>query len=346
MSGRKFKPVDGSENIFELFFEDYEGCMTMARRSSMPHLEYQFYEGLTNKNVLYPSISSSQIAKIGNEDKVKRRRRKPRNKTPKQAPDNVSNMTPTIKKFHNVAQSNFEGISRKSKPSEICKSIVHAPAPSKQKQIVKDTADPIENKCNFIIEPVESPETGIFLRKRNSRYKYINLKSHAKIPGKTPCLFMSKSITNLTSKCEKLSLYDKEDMTKSQLRKFPQNLQQNEPSSSMSKKPVRRKKKEKKPITFEDYIDANVAAEGLRTGDFVKGFVRINPKNFKDAYVSNEDTSLSDYYLTSVVDRNRALEGDEVVLRIKPKDQWTDGKKTATVVHILKSVCNKLFSPF
>lgn len=314
----------------------------MERRNSMPHLEHQYFETRANKNVLYPSISNSQIAKLGKEENAKRNRRRRRSKIPKQASDNATNMTPTIKKFHNVAQSNCEGTPRKL-PLNISKSTVHTPTPSKDKY-VKDRVNQVEVKYSFMIRPVESPETGFFLRRRNSRYKYINLKSFVKNTDKVPCVFMSKSIINLTNKCEKLSIYDKEDMTKSQLRKFPQDLQQDKPSPSTSKKPVWRKKKERKTLIFEDYIEADAIAEGLEKGDLVKGFVRINPKNFKDAYVGNEDTSLSDYYLTSVVDRNRALEGDEVILRIKPKDQWIDGKKTATVVFISKLVCIYFFN--
>ncbi|KAJ8980439.1 hypothetical protein NQ317_001612 [Molorchus minor] len=104
-------------------------------------------------------------------------------------------------------------------------------------------------------------------------------------------------------------------MTKSESKKYPQNLQQNKPSGSSNKKKRIKKRTESKK--FEEYIDIDKVNEGLANGILIKGFVRINPKNFKDSYVSNENTSLVDYYLTSVIDRNRALEGDEVVLRVK-----------------------------
>ncbi|XP_018564148.1 DIS3-like exonuclease 2 isoform X2 [Anoplophora glabripennis] len=312
----------------------------MERRNSMPPLELSsYFEARTSKNVLYTSVSNSNIVKLGKEEKAKRTRRSRKNKTPKQAPDNVTNMTPVIKKFHNVSQSNFETTPQKQKPLTN-KCTVQTPVAPKQKHIVKQPAEQVEIKASFTVKPVESPETGYFLRRRNSRYKYINLKSFTRNINKTPCVFVSNltTPTDLAAKCEKLSIYGKKDMTKAQLKRFPQGLRQNEPTPSTSAKPVKRKKKEKKPITFEEYIDAVAVTERLKKGELVKGIVRINPKNFKDAYVSNEDTSLSDYYLTSVVDRNRALEGDEVILKIKPKDQWMDGKKTAAVVYISKLV--------
>lgn len=325
-----------TEYLCEFLVENLDKTLIMERRNSMPALEYQFIEARTSKNVLYGSVSNSHIVKHGMEEKTKRTRRRRRhgNRIPKEAPDNVVNMTPTpiIKKFHNVSQSNFEATPQKWKPLKNKSATTTSATP-------KEPSDQIRIKYTFTIQPVESSESGQFLRRRNSKYKYINIKSFIKNTDKVPCVFVSHSSTiDLTTRCKRLSIYDKKDMTKAQLRKFPQNLQQSGPSSSALTKPAKRKKKIKKPIIFEEYIDAVAVSEGLRNGELVKGFVRINPKNFKDAYVSNEDTSLSDYYLTSVVDRNRALEGDEVILRLKPKSQWIDGKKTATVVYISKLV--------
>lgn len=77
---------------------------------------------------------------------------------------------------------------------------------------------------------------------------------------------------------------------------------------------------------------------GEEKGELVRGFIRVNAKNARDSYVSNSDSSLPDYFLTSTADRNGALDGDEVLIKIKPQEQWQDDKKTATVVYILNKV--------
>lgn len=89
---------------------------------------------------------------------------------------------------------------------------------------------------------------------------------------------------------------------------------------------------------FPEYVTEEEVKIGLANGDLVKGFLRVNPKNSRDSYVSNENSSLSDYYICSVSDRNRALDGDQVVLRVKPESEWSEGKRTVTVVYILEKI--------
>lgn len=77
---------------------------------------------------------------------------------------------------------------------------------------------------------------------------------------------------------------------------------------------------------------------GEEKGELIRGFIRVNAKNARDSYVSNSDSTLPDYFLTSTAERNGALDGDEVLIKIKPQEQWQEGKKTATVVYILNKV--------
>lgn len=65
----------------------------------------------------------------------------------------------------------------------------------------------------------------------------------------------------------------------------------------------------------------------------------MNPKNSRDSYVSNLDSTLSDYHVTSVADRNGALDGDEVLLKLKSQTELPEGKPTAVVVFIVDKVC-------
>lgn len=73
----------------------------------------------------------------------------------------------------------------------------------------------------------------------------------------------------------------------------------------------------------------------------VKGFLRINQRNYREAYINNPDGT-KDILIDGVRDRNRALEGDEVVVQILPQSQWKQHEgatqKVGTVIHILSQV--------
>lgn len=77
----------------------------------------------------------------------------------------------------------------------------------------------------------------------------------------------------------------------------------------------------------------------MKIGQLNKGVIRISPKSAQYSFVSNKDTTQSDYFIKSVLDRNRALEGDEIVFKVKSETDWIDGQKTAEVVYILNEVC-------
>ncbi|KAJ8922996.1 hypothetical protein NQ315_001544 [Exocentrus adspersus] len=316
-------------------------------------------EHRNSMEVQWLEAQTSTVTVRYKDEKAKGTRRKPRNKTPKQA--QAGDSAVKVTKIH-VAQSNYEGALHQPKPST-SKSVpvTASPKPGSSTPTRKSTTPttggtptrkPVPNhvkevevKYSFVIKPVTSPDTGYFLKRRNSKYKYVNLKSFLTDLDQVPCVFTSElgsaTVPDKQEKSPVLANQTKE-MSKSQSRKYQL---QTEPTTSTKR--LRRKKKEKKSkqaevTKFDGYMDAEAVAKGLKTGELIKGYVRINPKNFRDAYVSNEDTSLGDYYLTSVADRNRALEGDEVALQIKPETEWTDGKKTAVVVHILKPVHSRI----
>ncbi|KAG8286940.1 DIS3-like exonuclease 2 [Homalodisca vitripennis] len=53
----------------------------------------------------------------------------------------------------------------------------------------------------------------------------------------------------------------------------------------------------------------------------VAGPIRINPRCYKEAYIPSEGDE-KDIMIEGLKDRNRALEGDEVVVLINPPDAW------------------------
>ncbi|XP_060521982.1 DIS3-like exonuclease 2 [Cylas formicarius] len=238
----------------------------------------------------------------------------------------------------------------------------------------KETLSEI-SKCTFHIHPVRRPKFCMF-RKRNTKHKYINLKSFA-VSCKT--YIFESNILHLGNNLDKLGVenmhkevskkircvrdvsnvsYNSESIknkhlngnelikTMSSLKNSLSMLKVKDNSSEKKKKlnkGTRRVERKilKKPTTttkFPEYISEVEAIQGLKLGKFIKGYLRINPKCSRDSYVSNENSSLQDYYITSVADRNRALDGDEVVLALKSETEWLDGKKTAVVVYILQMV--------
>ncbi|XP_052403829.1 DIS3-like exonuclease 2 isoform X2 [Carassius gibelio] len=72
---------------------------------------------------------------------------------------------------------------------------------------------------------------------------------------------------------------------------------------------------------FEQYILKEDVSAGLERGELIKGVLRINPKKYKEAFVPSPDGS-ADIFLDGIAARNRALNGDVVVVKVLPPEQW------------------------
>ncbi|XP_044252405.1 DIS3-like exonuclease 2 [Tribolium madens] len=164
----------------------------------------------------------------------------------------------------------------------------------------------------FHVQPVGSPHATVY-KLRDKSQGPINLQSllknatfHSRPPSCVPNPSLLEKISNLAI---------------NGIRK-----------SSSGKK----NRKRKDPVLFPEYLSEAEVESGLEKGELMKGYIRINPKNAKESYVGNEDVSKSDYVISSVLDRNRAFDGDEVVLRLKTETE--DKKKLMEVVHITKRI--------
>nr|CAG4643864.1 EOG090X047D [Lepidurus arcticus] len=71
--------------------------------------------------------------------------------------------------------------------------------------------------------------------------------------------------------------------------------------------------------------------DGKKQGIYVEGILRINPKNYKEAYTTAPENGESDILIEGMEDRNRALNGDVVVVQLKPASEWKQVEKTAPV---------------
>lgn len=94
---------------------------------------------------------------------------------------------------------------------------------------------------------------------------------------------------------------------------------------------------------FDPYLSVEEVELGLKNNSLIEGVLRINPKQFQHAYVSSTDRSEQDVLIDGIKNRNRALEGDIVVVQIIPdsdnEDNTDDSKqKKGKVVYIKEKV--------
>ncbi|KAM6257972.1 DIS3-like exonuclease 2 [Porphyrio hochstetteri] len=82
-------------------------------------------------------------------------------------------------------------------------------------------------------------------------------------------------------------------------------------------KPTRGRKKS----IFEAYMPKEDVSTGLKRGQLIQGPLRINPKKYHEAFIPSPDGT-RDIFIDGVVARNRALNGDIVVVKLLPKEQW------------------------
>lgn len=189
------------------------------------------------------------------------------------------------------------------------------------------------SKC-LKIDAVHKNICSIYLKKRNRRFKYIKILSYKR--SNVPAIFESKKnmLSGITESLPKMAVNDAAS-SKSPKRPIRKSEKPKEENRKHRKK---RSMLEKKPHLLKGYISQDSLESGLEQGSLIRGFIRINPKNYREAYVSSEDRNTQDYLILNSEDRNGAMEGDEVALEIKPESEWREGQKTASVVYILKKV--------
>ncbi|CAB3364016.1 Hypothetical predicted protein [Cloeon dipterum] len=92
---------------------------------------------------------------------------------------------------------------------------------------------------------------------------------------------------------------------------------------------------------FSDYMPDELVKAGLEDGSIVKGALRINKKNFREGYIKDPIGGL-DIMLDGVKARNRALDGDEIAVKILPQETWKSCdrgvQKCGEVVAILQKM--------
>uniref|UniRef100_A0A7N6BLT9 DIS3-like exonuclease 2 n=1 Tax=Anabas testudineus TaxID=64144 RepID=A0A7N6BLT9_ANATE len=94
--------------------------------------------------------------------------------------------------------------------------------------------------------------------------------------------------------------------------------------AAKSKKPTNKGGGSKKHV-FESYMTFEEVSHGLKRGELIQGQIRINPKKYHEAFIPAPDDT-RDIFLDGIVARNRALNGDIVVVKVLPREQWKTAK--------------------
>uniref|UniRef100_A0A7N8X322 DIS3-like exonuclease 2 n=1 Tax=Mastacembelus armatus TaxID=205130 RepID=A0A7N8X322_9TELE len=96
--------------------------------------------------------------------------------------------------------------------------------------------------------------------------------------------------------------------------------QVSKPKFSKDKK-IKNKRGGSKKQVFESYMTSEEVSHGLKRGELIQGQLRINPKKYNEAFIPSPDDTW-DIFLDGIVARNRALNGDIVVVQVLPREQW------------------------
>ena len=72
---------------------------------------------------------------------------------------------------------------------------------------------------------------------------------------------------------------------------------------------------------YDNHIDEIQVSNGLASGTYFKGLLRVNPQRRKVAYISVEGIKF-DIVIVDEKDRNRAVHGDCVVVELYPDADW------------------------
>lgn len=98
-----------------------------------------------------------------------------------------------------------------------------------------------------------------------------------------------------------------------------------QPRASTTNSPADKSKnkggKGSKKQVFESYMTSEEVSQGLKRGELIQGQLRINPKKYQEAFIPSPNDK-RDIFLDGIVSRNRALNGDVVVVQVLPPEQW------------------------
>uniref|UniRef100_A0A0N4V7R2 RNB domain-containing protein n=1 Tax=Enterobius vermicularis TaxID=51028 RepID=A0A0N4V7R2_ENTVE len=78
-----------------------------------------------------------------------------------------------------------------------------------------------------------------------------------------------------------------------------------------------------KKLYFSEYMSVEAATRGVAKGQLYKGTLHVNGRSFEESFLINASGDLQeDLLIFGLHDRNRALHGDVVIVRVKDRENW------------------------
>lgn len=229
--------------------------------------------------------------------------------------------------------------------------ILATPKPRNRRRIRQKTRKNRTEKCLFdevaTSSTTDDPGNNLEIDNVVIGLNNLELKSEIRLQYTQDCTTSIKSSAKRTSsRKQKMKKEAVTDLSKSiTFTNSKLNSMKQSPSSKSSNKQRNKSaeiKKENKSCfkftNFSEYFPQNIINKGIESDELIQGIIRINPKHYKTGYITNPNKEEQDITLLSVIDRNCALEGDNVVIKLKPESEWQDNQKTGAVVYILEKV--------
>ncbi|XP_008332490.1 DIS3-like exonuclease 2 isoform X2 [Cynoglossus semilaevis] len=161
-------------------------------------------------------------------------------------------------------------------------------------------------------------------KKKDSSKGFAPSEGHAKSPNKA-CKSEQEKEKPKKPKKKNPAQHDEDTRSKLKAPQWKDKMQQkkniSETTSSFADKGKNRGGRGSKKQVFELYMTSEEVSHGLKRGELLQGQLRINPKKYQEAFIPSPDDSW-DIFLDGIVARNRALNGDIVVVQVLPRDQW------------------------
>ena len=180
-----------------------------------------------------------------------------------------------------------------------------------------------DNSINEISDKVEKNKSHPKANKINSHKNNVEIKktydakSKADKPSKER-LFdpISKKYVKPKNKVNDKS---KDNQNDNKLKNMPKSNNKNHTHQNSNNK---KNNKMNDKNSFPPYYIREMVEKGLKDGLLIEGTLRINPKNYEDAFVTNDMKNEPDIYIGGMMNRNRAFNGDDVIVDILPESEW------------------------
>ncbi|GBP76798.1 DIS3-like exonuclease 2 [Eumeta japonica] len=155
-----------------------------------------------------------------------------------------------------------------------------------------------------------SPVSGISTEPKSPQY-FQNIVQHPLLSQTYPVVLQHPILQNLHNNISQL----------------PNNVSQ---QSNKGKGKSKNKTKKCEEKSFEPYLTLQEVEEGLKKNTLLEGTLRINPKQYQHGYVSTIDRNEQDIFIDGMKRRNRALEGDIVIVELISACEDTNDSKNET----------------